>query len=754
MAARRYFRNLLLAYVGVVSFVTLAVTATFYVVGRNQTLRELRVIHEELLDKSAMAIDGAVEQAFDIADRILIDADFRDMAARDELDYYQVTKTVERLSLDSGVFGGRGFFLGILIPGTRLVVTSEFSVDIDSYLAFLGMTDDSALRESIAAPSEGDDRLYLREAVYRDSLTPATEVISFVKRVRMYRIGTVHVFIHFSKSAIFPSLPEGMPGSFGFALGETDINWGGARDAQASNAGGAAGRQDAATYTRSSSAIPQLTYTYRPDASVVELRLASTTWTAILIALMAVAIGTLLAYVWAGRIYRPIRSLVGSLKREPGVDVDDEIEFVHAATARLQSRNEYLRQQVEAHRLPLKTKLYRDAFLGTPGDDSEAVAERLAPELAHGAHVALISLIPQQPLRREVSLRGELSLRGEQNVRLAASALVQQELPGKISADVVDVDERAIAVVVKSTYDDGERTALHEIASQVEQTLATRVVVAVGRQASGLLGLRESYEDAAALARGVPIEEGRLVLDGTTDTALTAATTDRLWFPPEVERTIWAAVESGDRPRLEQTLSRLIDENFAVRSLSRESIDLLLDLCVGAAHRAAERSRVNFDLHSALATVHAGGWDAVASERALSAIYTTLMDTIAERRNQEDDAFGRKMVAFVEANLSKDISVLDLAREFNLSPTYAGKAFQRYTSEAFKDFLNSSRVRHAKAVLVGEPQVKIKDLAVRSGFANVTSFIRMFKRYEGKTPHQYQTDQLALQPSPGKPAAE
>ena len=40
-------------------------------------------------------------------------------------------------------------------------------------------------------------------------------------------------------------------------------------------------------------------------------------------------------------------------------------------------------------------------------------------------------------------------------------------------------------------------------------------------------------------------------------------------------------------------------------------------------------------------------------------------------------------------------------------------------------------------MLKNSPEVKIRDVAVNSGFCNITTFIRVFKKYEGMTPGQY-----------------
>lgn len=53
------------------------------------------------------------------------------------------------------------------------------------------------------------------------------------------------------------------------------------------------------------------------------------------------------------------------------------------------------------------------------------------------------------------------------------------------------------------------------------------------------------------------------------------------------------------------------------------------------------------------------------------------------------------------------------------------------------EYIHQSRVELAKDMLKNSPEVKIRDVAVKSGFCNITTFIRVFKKYEGMTPGQY-----------------
>ena len=59
----------------------------------------------------------------------------------------------------------------------------------------------------------------------------------------------------------------------------------------------------------------------------------------------------------------------------------------------------------------------------------------------------------------------------------------------------------------------------------------------------------------------------------------------------------------------------------------------------------------------------------------------------------------------------------------------------------FSDFINSYRIKHAKSLLLKEPNTKIEVIGLESGFGNSTSFNTIFKREVGLTPSEFRKTQ-------------
>jgi YesN/AraC family two-component response regulator len=108
-----------------------------------------------------------------------------------------------------------------------------------------------------------------------------------------------------------------------------------------------------------------------------------------------------------------------------------------------------------------------------------------------------------------------------------------------------------------------------------------------------------------------------------------------------------------------------------------------------------------------------------------------------EARSQKIDKLKGDFEAYIEKNLSRNISLLDMSEHFNLSPNYTSNLFKCALGENFKDYLTRKRFEAAAAILRREPQIKLADLAERVGITSVNTLIRVFHKYGGTSPGQF-----------------
>jgi AraC family transcriptional regulator len=91
---------------------------------------------------------------------------------------------------------------------------------------------------------------------------------------------------------------------------------------------------------------------------------------------------------------------------------------------------------------------------------------------------------------------------------------------------------------------------------------------------------------------------------------------------------------------------------------------------------------------------------------------------------------------YIDANLSADPSVSDVADQCELSSSYFSRAFKRESGFSPHQWLVKRRVERAKELL-REPELQLAEVALNCGFVDQSHFARAFSRLEGCSPGRW-----------------
>lgn len=112
-----------------------------------------------------------------------------------------------------------------------------------------------------------------------------------------------------------------------------------------------------------------------------------------------------------------------------------------------------------------------------------------------------------------------------------------------------------------------------------------------------------------------------------------------------------------------------------------------------------------------------------------------LLNCLSQNRNQFIDLTKK----YVEEHLEEHISLSDAADYVNLSPAYLSSLFRKSCNESFVNYVNRRKIDYA-CHLIQENKYLIYEIAYRLGFNNAYYFTKIFKRYMGITPVEYQNN--------------
>ena len=96
----------------------------------------------------------------------------------------------------------------------------------------------------------------------------------------------------------------------------------------------------------------------------------------------------------------------------------------------------------------------------------------------------------------------------------------------------------------------------------------------------------------------------------------------------------------------------------------------------------------------------------------------------------------KELLVYIQQHYTDKIALQDLAEHFHLSEKYISRYFKEHFYLTFSDYVNHLRLTHAKKLLE-TTELSVTEIALCSGFPNVSYFIRTFKTCYEKPPLKY-----------------
>jgi len=102
-----------------------------------------------------------------------------------------------------------------------------------------------------------------------------------------------------------------------------------------------------------------------------------------------------------------------------------------------------------------------------------------------------------------------------------------------------------------------------------------------------------------------------------------------------------------------------------------------------------------------------------------------------------------RVLDYIGDNLAEDISLSDLAELAGMSAHHFAELFKRSMNCTPHRYVLRERIERARNAL-RDPRCSVLDAAAISGFSNPSHFARVFRRFVGVSPSQFQSDQTSL----------
>lgn len=93
------------------------------------------------------------------------------------------------------------------------------------------------------------------------------------------------------------------------------------------------------------------------------------------------------------------------------------------------------------------------------------------------------------------------------------------------------------------------------------------------------------------------------------------------------------------------------------------------------------------------------------------------------------------LLNYIDANYHEDLTLENVANYIGFSKYHFSRLFKQHTNTTFYDYLSHKRIQAAQSLLTMD--IPITDIAFQTGFNNLTTFCRCFKKITNCSPSEY-----------------
>jgi two-component system response regulator YesN len=104
----------------------------------------------------------------------------------------------------------------------------------------------------------------------------------------------------------------------------------------------------------------------------------------------------------------------------------------------------------------------------------------------------------------------------------------------------------------------------------------------------------------------------------------------------------------------------------------------------------------------------------------------------------------------MEVILTRKLNALDsltttgIAEALDVSPSYLARCFKSERNFSLKEYLLREKMMRAVSLLLSEPSLTIKEIALKLGFLDTGYFSQTFKKYVGTSPGRYRKCKIGV----------
>ena len=323
--------------------------------------------------------------------------------------------------------------------------------------------------------------------------------------------------------------------------------------------------------------------------------------------------------------------------------------------------------------------------------------------------------------------------------------LAREYLKGSLSTESVyehiDIDYKSIAFIIPEESDSVIEDAFHFILENIGQKYNVELIAAVSHEFVSLESFPQEYITCKKILDAKFMAKGRKVLFSENIKSGKLILT----YPIETEAKLVSKLLNGNL----QGAKKIVDEIFVDRinpeAMDKKDIKEFTGLLYNTLNRVVVQLK-EFESSLECENINIESITKTGNLDKIRVIFNELISEICKQKKSseqdESEVIREKIKSYIDNNYHLDFSLDNLADYLGLSFKYTSILFKKVMGDNFKNYINVYRIEKAKEILKDKKDIKIKDLAEELGYNSSNTFIRIFKKYEGISPTQFNPEEI------------
>ena len=384
-----------------------------------------------------------------------------------------------------------------------------------------------------------------------------------------------------------------------------------------------------------------------------------------------------------------------------------------------------LRIQVEENRAALREKLLLNLVVGAMSS-GEAIEKghALGLDLVAGYYLAVVV---------RIDLRQTADSFDYQKCRRAQLALAA---PLEQHPDVflIKKDVEELVLIMKGStpkYLHEQKSLLEQVIQDQAEGAGCTVTLGCGAVKSRITDIYQSFVEALVEAQGTSSRDTAPLSSNIGQAELLKINKSAVdsYLRCGVKEDYAEFFETFIRPLCDTALS-----SYMVKSY------LLMDIALAAAKFAAELGGDINEVVPALDKIETVLAETVTAEQFQTQVHNILIGALAYRDSQANSQYtmmAQQVHDYIDQHYSDpSLSLNEVARQVNLSPSHFSTVFSQETGQTFKEYLTEARMRRAKELL-RSTTLRSSEISYQIGYSDPHYFSYVFRKQTGLSPKEF-----------------